>query len=34
VTPASTPNFLPILGLILIVGGIFIAIVRRRLSNR
>lgn len=33
VTPASTPNFLPIAGFILIAGGIFIALARRKFSN-
>lgn len=34
VSPASTPNFLPVVGLVLIAGGIFAAIVRRRFSNQ
>ena len=33
VAPASTPNFLPIVGLILVAGGIFMAIARRRFSG-
>jgi LPXTG-motif cell wall-anchored protein len=34
VTPASTPNFLPIAGFILIAGGLFIALARRKFSNQ
>ena len=32
VTPASTPDFLPIAGLVLIAGGIFVALIRRKFS--
>jgi hypothetical protein len=34
VTPARTPDFLPIVGLVLVVGGVFVAIMRRRFGIR